>query len=277
MNHDIRLGVNYADASTRGRIRAWKAKLARNYAQFNTGYEQSEPLVVDMIKSSRSGRERAFARIKQAFGPGAILESANLGRNEKSRAIWSILKPRGAVAVIDALPDDIPESTRGSMAQDCVTVNYIFVGCLGGMAIKAEGGWTLEVPDHALGRAVEYSGLLQPETIIRDAHRNLLDLPMTLADDENFTNPKSNGVYIKAGAGCFAGHLVVAPDQSTGYDLSVHVRVKTWIDDNRLRDDQVVLCEKGESGKRLGDSWLKPRPLVRIEQAASGHLQVYVR
>ena len=161
MTDDLRTGVTYANAEARGRVRLWKAKLARNYTQFNTGFAQSHELADDMIRSSRSGRERAFARIKQAFGPGAILESANLGRNDKSRVIWSIMKPRGSVAVIDALPEDTPESKRASLAQDCVTVNYIMVGWLEGRPIMAEGGWTLEVPDHALGRAVERSGLLR--------------------------------------------------------------------------------------------------------------------
>ena len=31
MNTELRTGIRYADAETRGRIRAWKAKLARNY------------------------------------------------------------------------------------------------------------------------------------------------------------------------------------------------------------------------------------------------------
>ena len=180
------------------------------------------------------------------------------------------------MTIIGALPEDMPESTRQSAAQDCVTVNYIFVGCLDGMAIKAEGGWTLEVPDHALGRAVERSGLLQPETIIRDAHLNLLDLPDTLAAQQQFTDTKTKGVYIKADAGAFVGHLIVGPDVSLGNQLSAHVQVHTWLSDEQLHDDQVVLSAKGEPGKRLGDSWLKPKPLVRIEQTAAG-LQVYVR
>ena len=128
----------------------------------------------------------------------------------------------------------------------------------------------------ALGRAVERSGLLQPETIIRDAHLNLLDLPDTLAAQQQFTDTKTKGVYIKAGAGAFVGHLIVGPDVSLGNQLSAHVQVHTWLSDEQLHDDQVVLSAKGEPGKRLGDSWLKPKPLVRIEQTAAG-LQVYVR
>ena len=205
--------------------------------------------------------------------PAQLWNTANLGRNEKSRAIFSIPKSTWWVTVVDALPEDISESQRASAAQDCVTVNYIFVGCLGGMAIKAEGGWTLEVPDHALGRAVERSRLLQPETIIRDAHRNLLDLPVALAEQQN---SHERGVYIKAGAGAFAGHLVIRPDISTGDQLSAHVRVKTWLSEDQLHDDQVVLSEKGEPGQRLGDSWLKPRPLVKIEQTSAG-LKVWTR
>ena len=45
--------------------------------------------------------------------------------------------------------------------------------------------------------------------------------------------------------------------------------VKTWIDEDRLHEDQIVLCESGEVGARLGDSWLRPRPLCHIERAGS--------
>ena len=79
------------------------------------------PLVFDMIKSSRSSREQALNKINRALGPGVTLESRNLGRGKHSLAIWSILKPRDAVTV--DVPDDLPESERESLAQDCVTVN----------------------------------------------------------------------------------------------------------------------------------------------------------
>ena len=83
------------------------------------------------------------------------------------------------------------------------------------MALAAEGLWTLEVPDHALGRAVERSGFLHPETIIRNAHRNLLDMPnAALLSSDGSTRFKTP--YIKAGLGCFVGEFFVGEDASIG-------------------------------------------------------------
>jgi hypothetical protein len=67
-----------------------------------------------MVKCTRAGRERAFTKVNNMLGPGAVLESRHLnGRT----AIWSILKPREHVINLD-----------GSWEQDCVVVEYIVVG-----------------------------------------------------------------------------------------------------------------------------------------------------
>ena len=136
-----------------------------------------------------------------------------------------------------------------SLAQDCVTVNYIVCGTAKG--IVSDGLWTLEVPDHALGRAVERSRFLQPETIIRDAHLRLLAMPVSRAKDIH---------YIKAGPGVFAGELVSTRKEKS-YGSSVHVRVSTWLADDMLGDDQTPITEVGEPGKKMGDTLLLPRVL----------------
>jgi hypothetical protein len=224
-----------------------------------------------MIKGSRAGRRLAFAKIRKALGAGVTAESVSLDKRGQCFAVWSILKPRDAV-VVKANPD-MSESERASLAQECVTVNYVVVGVVEGMVKVAEGLWTLEVPDYALGRAVEYSGFLHPETIIRDAHRNLLDMPNAalLSSDEK-TRFKSR--YIKAGLGCFVGEFSVSEDISIGGELSARVRVKTWIDDDRLHDDQIVLCERGAEGDRLGDGVLAPRPLCDFSAVGAGRFEV---
>ena len=55
----------------------------------------------------------------------------------------------------------------GSLTQDCVSVNYSYVGVRDGLIYTGEGLWTLEVPDHALGRAVKRSRLFDS----RDDHQ----------------------------------------------------------------------------------------------------------
>jgi hypothetical protein len=140
------------------------------------------------------------------------------------------------------------------------------------MAGICAGLWTLEVPDHALGRAVERSGFLHPGAIIREAHKNLLDLPATIISERLYMiNTDGPGIYIKAGPGCFVGHLIFGMDANEGH--SVHVRVKTWLSDDQLHENQTPLCKKGETGDRLGDCWLLPQPFRLIEEE-DGHLHI---
>jgi hypothetical protein len=186
---------------------------------------------------------------------------------QHSYAVWSILKPREPVTV-----DAADES---GLNQFCVTVNYVVagrspkdgVGC-------AEGTWTLEIPDHALGRAVERSGLLHPEAIIRDAHRNLLQLP---TDVFGIALDTAKSFFLKAGAGAFCCHIRAGRDVSlrgVRDEWGVHVFTPTWIDDAKLFEDQVVLNTKADPGRTLGDCWPMPRPLINIEETTAGRLEV---
>jgi len=188
-------------------------------------------------------------------------------------ALFSILKPRGLV-ICDTHPN-ASESERSSLLQDCVTVNYFLVGkipgALGDQIELAEGLWTLEVPDHALGRAVERSRYLHPGAIIREAHLNLLELPnaaMRLLNGERQT------AYVKAGPGCFVAAMSVARDVSNDNQYGVYVRVATWLDEDQLHADQVPLHEKGKPGDRLGDGWLRPVPLREIVETEPEILNV---
>lgn len=269
------LQVDYGNAEVRGQLRQWKKKLARDYANFDAACHRLQKsalalVAVDMVKSGRVGRQRAFEKISRALGPGVTLE-AKLLDVKAVRAVWSILKPRESVTC-DIPPDD---QQRESLFQDCVTVNYFIAGSMPGMIGVAEGLWTLEVPDHALGRAVERSRFLHPGAIIREAHLNLLDLPATvLPDRPNFTNRKAPGVYVKAGPGCFVGHLLAGSDRSIGDRYSAHVRVRTWLSDDQLHADQIPLCEKAAAGERLGDCWLLPCPFRRIDEFGPNQLAV---
>lgn len=261
---NIRQGVIYADAETRGKLRMWKKKLAQNFTIFNNFFQQLQggrlqSLGLDMVESAGLSRKKAYNQITKGFGPGIISKSFFNKRNH-SLAIWSIMTPRDPVIV--QAGNDTTESERASLLQDCVTVNYVLVGRIEDRLLVCDGLWTLEVPDHALGRAVERSRLLQPEVLIREAHNNLLDLPMTAF--EQIANTPA--IYIKAGAGCFVGHFNIAEDVSIDHELTVSVRVKTWLSDKQLHEDQIALTDKGKPGERLGDSWLKPRPLLRLER-----------
>jgi hypothetical protein len=264
MGQLLRQSVSYKDAQTRGRLRAWKAQLAENYIQFDNAFRYLDPrsrqseLVADMALKSSAGSDKAFRKIQTLLGPGVRLEHRRC-RRKRTFAIWSILKPRSAVACAVS-KSDYSAAERASFAQDCVTVDYVLIGAIRkDIAYIATGLWTLEVPDHALGRAVERSRLRDPGELIREAHLNLLDLPETLSPRVG----ADRGTYFKAGSGCFAGRLSIWPDVSTG-ELVASVRVNTWLNEDQLFDDQIVLSQKGEAGQRLGDGWFLPQPLRRL-------------
>jgi hypothetical protein len=263
----IRQSITYGDAETRGKLRAWKKKLATDYAVFDIAFRSSKlySLAIDLAKRTRNGRESALHAIRQIVSPGATFERTySNGR----LALFSILKPRDPLAI--EISNDISESERASLAQNCVTVNYLLLGKMPGLIAGrlndiidvAEGFWTLEVPDHALGRAVERSRFLHPGAIIREAHLNLLDLANSNGSLLNGRDRPS--AYIKAGPGCFVGTLHLDCDVSIGGQLNPRVRVTTWLHEDQLGPDQIALSEKGESGDRLGDGILLPRPLCEF-------------
>jgi hypothetical protein len=271
----LRSSVTFADAETRGRLSAWKEKLALDYASFGRGASalaQGEEPRELVTRNMGAGRERALAKILRAVGSGPVLERARLD-SKHPYAVWSILKPRAAVGIE---PGEVGEGERASLAQDCITVNYFVAGWLPDRIGVQEGLWTLEVPDHALGRAVQYSGLLHPGTIIREGHLNLLAAPSSLALRPEFTDPE-RGVLIKAGAGAFTCNLLIGPEMSLEDAFGAHCRVRSWIDDDRLRDDQIPFAHIGEPGDQLGYSWLAPAPFRRISKdAAAGEAIVSV-
>jgi hypothetical protein len=262
--------ITYGDAETRGKLRAWKKKLVERWTMFDRGYYELSrgklrQLPIDMVlKGGVTGRRRAFEAIARALGPGATLASADLKTKQRSHAIWSILKPRDRV-VLEGGP---------SFDQDCVTVNYVVAGYLPGppeQAGVAEGLWTLEIPDHALGRAVERSRFLTPEAIILEAHRNLLKFPTDIAIQRAADGEKKS-FLIKAGPGCFVGRLFAGSDISINGKVSAHVRVATWLSEDQLGNDQIPTTEPGETGKCLGDNILRPRPFVHFEEVGPGSI-----
>lgn len=262
--------ITYADAEVRGRLRQWKTALAANYRRLDRLFSTSA-LVADVTelcaRSSSTGRQRAFAKVaKRIVATGATLEGVRLDGRAPC-AVWSILKPRDSVAVD---PDDPAD------AQNCVTVNHIFTGNLDGVPHQADGLWTLEIPDHALGRLLHRSGAVDPASSIAAAHHAALrvrasDVFPNLKVDRGFS------FLIPAGPGAFVCSIAHGPDVSIGLGMEVHVRAHTWLATDMLHDDQTPLIDDGAPGDRLGESWLMPAPLKRIIKAPNGEAQVMVR
>jgi hypothetical protein len=257
--------VTYGDAKARGQMRLFKAKLARDYAAFDKGYAKLDGRnpkspVIDFDRKSGTGQRRALARIKTALGSGAVLEGLRLDGKHRL-AVFSILKPRNAVVVGHDDGRPIPEGLK----QDCVTVQYVLTGVFGDDIGITEGLWTIELPDHALGRAV--SAGEDPAGTIREAHHNVLALKATdVIDDTGVIGRPGHSFLVKAGRGGFICTISTRPDVSLGGELAVHVRAETWVASEMLFENQKLLVGNGEAGERLGDSYLLPPPLRKLER-----------
>ena len=253
--------VTYASAEIRGKLRVWKTELARQYHIYECAYHARELLrdVDDFAHCGGKGRQRAFDRIRKRLGPAPRLEHADM--DKRPVTVWSVLNPRESVAL---------EGDPGRM-QDCVTINYLVLGNMkrNKQDLIAEGLWTLEIPDHALGRAIERSGML-PDQIIREAHETLLHLPAkkVLLNGDSF--------LLRAGKGGFICQFSMGKDVEQPDHIQLHVRAPTWISDDMMGPSQEPLCMKGKPGERLGDAWLRPRPFTKITEIEDGGLKIEV-
>jgi hypothetical protein len=212
----------------------------------------------DFVKCSNKARARAFARIRKMLGDAVTLEGVRLSGSHPL-AIWSVLKPRASVTV--------NASVESGLMQDCVCINYLLIGRVGDPVVITEGLWTLEVPDHPIGRAIQRSGLL-PDAIISEAHHNLLQLGYDQVPLE-----KGARFLVKAGAGGFICHMKCGQDVSLGGAHDIRARTDTWIADDMLFDNQVLLIGNGAPGHRLGDTVLLP---VAMRKLAAVGGKVYV-
>lgn len=251
--------VSYPDAEIRGRLRQWKTGLLTQHQRFERACKDRETLQIAgqfALRSTRIGRQRAFSKLVRRLGPGALLEGVRFDGGPPL-AVWATLRAR--VSVLATPVGD----THG---QDCVTVNYAMAGVMPWSedlktiepGIRA-GLWTLEVPDHALGRVLARSKMT-PSAIIMAAHHNLLGFRL---DQESGGVHDERKFLVRAGPGGFVCQFMATPRTEAG-DITFYVRAWTWLHDDMLHNDQVPQLDDGLPGERLRDGWLLPTPLRRI-------------
>lgn len=242
--------ATYADAATRGRMRAWKEQLAELFAplEFAPVSETVRGVAADYIrKGTAKGQRRALKKLQTMFGKGAVLQAHRLREAGNPYALWRYIAPKGTM---------FPETQDKQLLQDCVAVGYI---CVTGKGVTRNGLWGLIVPDHALGRAIHRSDEISPQKIVETAHSNLLRLrvgavlPTGKVDAEHRFNLGSDG-------GCFISHLDYTPDVSARPWVFAH----TWVSNSMVAEQQIVLTEDGLPGEQLGDQWLLPKQLLDI-------------
>jgi hypothetical protein len=256
------------DAEARGKLRAWKAAAAKRWTALQRALDEPElqRAAADMTMKTGTGRQRAFAKIQKRIGGYCHFEGARLD-GSWPLAIWASLEPRGSVAL---------EPGEPSLAQDCVTVDYIVAGNLPHGPALADGMWSLEIPDHALGRLLQRQRAADLGTVLLAAHHAALR--SRVADVAHCFADPDQRVLLPTRAGCFVSVVALGRDPAeVDSNMTVHIRALTWLSNDQLTDEQerdILLTDDGP-GERLGQEWLAPAPLRRITYS-NGRANVFI-
>jgi hypothetical protein len=250
-------------AAARGALRVWKQQAAARYAQYEAAYlsMRGDPALYEFVgRNSTKGRARAFNKLRRRIGDAAVLQGLRLG-GPNPIGVWVVIVPREAVRV---------DSTDPAFGQDCVVVNYVLAGMGPDGCELSEGLWTVELPDHALGRALQRAPDQDLDALVLAAHRAVLQARWRGA----FTDPRHR-FLVPAGAGAFMCSMQFGLDPSAGASPSALVHAHTWLDRDQLRDDQEAeaasfVVDGAADEKRLGNYLLLPRPLRQIEARPIG-------
>jgi hypothetical protein len=252
--------TSYEHKETQGELCLWKRALQARYRRFERAFDSptTESATYDFYVKKAVGRRRAFDKFATPFrAAGAVLEGVRMDGREPL-AIWSILCPRSS-SVVEA-PEDATPAQEASLMQNCVRVNYAVVGVVGDALARAEGGWTLEVTDHTLGRLLDRAPGVSAEAAIMEAHHNLL----RLRADQVVSDPNNWKFLIAAGPGVFACEFRYGYDVSLGGAHVCYVRAVTYLGEDQTWPS-APLADSGK-GARLGNSYLLPGPLGQIEE-----------
>jgi hypothetical protein len=172
--------------------------------------------------------------------------------------LWRTLAPRPSL-----FPEAPPDS---GLAQDVVSVDYVALTENG----FARGMWSLAVPDHALGRAMQRSRL-DPAGIVLAAHTNLLRLRVAAVISNGVLHGRRR-FWVRAGPGAFCCRIGLATGRfNDRAEERVWAFAHTWYGDDMLQRHHVVLTPDGAPGEQLGDKWLKPLALRRFPSKSIPH------
>src|ERR1700733_4462351 len=177
------------NAEARGKLRSLKAQLAAQYRRIASTYGNDDFMrhTEALCMKSGKGQDRARVKIVRALASGAYLERA-----WPDRMLWVALCPRDGVTINSDDPSD---------SQNCIAANYVIVGDVPETGpAHADGFWTIEFKDHALGRLLMRDRSCDPVKVILAAHHNIHAAPVMLA---NGRGSKNNSFHLPAGNGVF--------------------------------------------------------------------------
>jgi hypothetical protein len=244
-------------------LRVWKAKLSRRIAALDRVLQ--DPTVAranaDFLQKGEKGCRRAFDKLHRRLSRYAVLEGVRTTHNPI--AVWAMLKPREAVVIEPDHPSD---------AQDCVVVDYMLTRQSEWGTTIAMGLWTLEVPDHALGRGFMRAPGQDMEAAMLEAHHTTLRIRVARMKP-HFADPSAR-FFLPAGPGVFVCSAHIRSDVSMDGGLQACIRAHTWLHRDQLSDNREaeIFMVDDIAGERLGEGYLLPMPLRVIEAMNVGRL-----
>ena len=182
-------------------------------------------------------RQRLLANIRRTF-PGAEVRIAHRDVLEIS---W--LTPS---------PPVIADPKNHNERQDCILANYCVAWPTPPFGIRLASAWSLEVPNHAAARYLQWSGEDFRSALFEAANN------FSAADVADVAPHISMGtdIYLPAGGGCFICAVIGA--RSVGGIKFLYARAATFVEQARLHADQVPLSKAASADRSVAALLLDP-------------------
>lgn len=193
-------------AEARGRRRLLRGRLADAAERLllEACSPRARALAEAWVHKRGRGRERTLGHLRTLLAPMAKLHAV-----EKDCLVFRYLKPSSRVVVSHDADDP-------GLGQDCVVVRALLVRA---DAIRTSH-WFLEITDHALGRVLERSPLVDPVAVMLAAHDQALKIA-----------PSRDEFWLPAGIwGVFACTALLGTAEDDPDKPLVHLRCRTWLD-----------------------------------------------
>lgn len=228
--------LEHFDAATRGQVRVFRRKIGVMADQLAASLKKqaTKDLISAWLFKSGIGRNRIEPRLK-AILPGVRWhpQSRYHGR---TIMLGAYLRPSSAIRTNPEEPGE---------TQDCVTVEYVLLDARGTRAAKLatyeRNLWTLEIPDHALGRIVQRAPGVDLAEVIYAGHSEALKVGLyEIASDGKRAADGVKEIYVTEQVFTLAtppwgvfmckacvGYITELPDMPVRF-----LRAVTWLDND---------------------------------------------
>lgn len=222
------------DAEARGKARLFRQTIAKRMMKldavlFDDAFNKD--IALWRLKRKK-GRERVEARIRKRLG-GMVRWYAC---PKLDGLIRGDPRPHDVLLAAYLRPDKhlLSDPRHPGEAQDSIVVNCLMIS----EPEVFNGVWTIEFPDHALGRVMQRYRSANLEEIIYSAHEEVLAIGVTevLYETKKGWRFKTSSIYLPTPPhGAFVCELIQGRDETTEENCAV-VRARTW-----LHIDQAVI------------------------------------